>query len=533
VRSYEIFRFLFLFFPSMLVTDSIYASSDHKIISNKISVDSSSSGYPLIHYWSKVVGAGRANEGLRASWQEQLELVHKNANFRYVRMHGIFHDDMFVYREDEKGNPIYNFQYVDDLYDRILSKGMKPFVELGFSPSQMASVQATIFWWKANGSPPRDYHKWTALVEAFVRHCINRYGIDEVKNWYFEVWNEPNLSDPFFRGGNQKKYFELYRDTAISIKNINENIKVGGPATSNFYYKDGAWLPIWVSDFLKYAHTNNLPVDFVSVHPYPASYPNKKDGETTYREKNATIEDINKIYDTVKNSDYPQAEIHLTEWSGTPKIHDYQHDSLASASYILRSVIGGYGKVDSLSYWVFTDIFEEFRNRDSAFHGGFGLVNFQGIIKPSFHAYRFLNYLGDTVLFKNDNAIISKDKEIGDISILSWNYPDDVNTVVPNFNNIDKMKSFELSGKNMNFSIDINNLPPNEKYCVEILDYDHGYALPQWVKMGAPPSPTREQTKYLQNYAWGTKKMTIYTNNRGELKYSEQLHPWSILSIHK
>ncbi len=241
--------------------------------------DAKGSGMPLVHFWGKVAGAGRANEGLRATWQEELEMAGRYDGFQYVRFHGIFHDDMWVYREDKEGRPLYNFQYIDDLYDRMLAKGIRPFVELGFSPSEIATVKNTTFWWHPNGSPPTDNNKWAALVKAFVEHCVARYGVDEVRRWYFEVWNEPNLYESFFRGGSQQKYFELYKITAETIKKVDPQLRVGGPATSNFNMDPIAvreakaagtpfdpmkipWRPVWIEDFLQYCHQNNLLVDF-------------------------------------------------------------------------------------------------------------------------------------------------------------------------------------------------------------------------------------------------------------------------------
>ncbi len=194
---------------------------------------------PLVHFWSNVVGAGRANEGLRATWQEELETAHREAGFRYVRFHGLFHDDMFVYRQDKSGAPIYNFQYIDDVFDRMLATGVRPFVELSFVPSELANVRNTTFWWHANGSPPNDYNKWADLVHHTVEHWVARYGINEVRTWYFEVWNEPNLTDSFFRG-TQQQYFDLYKITANTIKGIDPGLRVGGPATSNFNLDEDA-----------------------------------------------------------------------------------------------------------------------------------------------------------------------------------------------------------------------------------------------------------------------------------------------------
>jgi len=170
------------------------------------------------------VGAGRANEGLRADWQRQLACVRRECGFRYVRFHGLLCDDMGVYSEDKEGHPVYNWQYIDELYDSLLAIGVRPFVELGFMPAALASGTQTIFWWKGNVTPPKDYQKWENLIRALVTHWTGRYGEAEVATWYFEVWNEPNLAG-FWIGDKQGKtdaefepiaraeYFKLYAVT--------------------------------------------------------------------------------------------------------------------------------------------------------------------------------------------------------------------------------------------------------------------------------------------------------------------------------
>jgi xylan 1,4-beta-xylosidase len=171
-------------------------------------------------------------------------------------MHGLFCDDMGVYRE-EQGKPKYNWQYIDELYDFLHSLGMKPFVGLGFMPSALASGNKTIFWWKGNVTPPKDMNKWADFMKAFVTHCKERYGDDEVKTWYFEVWNEPNLSGVF--AGTQQQYFDLYAATARAIKSVNPDYKVGGPATAGCG---------WITEFIQFCDKNKVSVDFVSTHTY-------------------------------------------------------------------------------------------------------------------------------------------------------------------------------------------------------------------------------------------------------------------------
>ena len=134
----------------------------------------------LSQAFNTCIGAGRANEGLRADWQRQLSEIKRYTGFRYIRMHGLLTDDMGVYRIDVQGKEHYNFQYIDALYDYLLSIHIKPFVELGFMPAAMASGDKTIFRWRGNVTPARSYEQWGSLIKALTEHCTARYGAAEV-----------------------------------------------------------------------------------------------------------------------------------------------------------------------------------------------------------------------------------------------------------------------------------------------------------------------------------------------------------------
>ena len=517
----------------------------------RITAQATAPGKPLVHFWSKVVGAGRANEGLRATWQEELETAAHYDGFKYVRFHGLFHDDMFVYREDAQGRPIYNFQYVDDLFDRMLQKGVRPFVELSFSPSEMATVKDTTMWWQANGSPPRDYNKWAGLVQAFVEHCIARYGADEVRKWYFEVWNEPNLQG-FFYNGTQKQYFELYKITALTIKKVDPQLRVGGPTTSNFDLDRAAlkkaeasgkpfdplkipWKPVWIEDFLAYCKANNLPVDFVSTHPYPQDFtidePGMPNGGHFRRSVNSTRDDLRTLRKIVDASPYPRAQIELTEWSSSPSPLDHTHDSLAAGAFIVKTNLDSIGLVDSLSYWVFTDVFEENRKTDSIFHGCFGLINYQEIAKPAFHAYRMMNELGDELLERTDGAIVTRDKASGRMIALAYNYPVEEKIALPVTDTLAEADALDASGSPRAMEIHLRGLPANAPFLIETLDHQHGDAVAVWESMGKPEPPNRAQTEVLREAAWATKKEVVRADEAGNLDLHRPIAAWSLVLV--
>ena len=423
-----------------------------------INVDYNKTAGKLNTMFKECVGAGRANEGLRADWQQQLSYVHKQCGFKYIRMHGLLTDDMAVYTEDNKGNPVYSYMYVDALYDYLLSIGMKPFVELGFMPNALASGNKTIFWWRGNVTPPKDYNKWEAFMKNLVQHFTERYGEEEVKSWYFEVWNEPNLS-PGFWSSTQDEYFKLYDYTAKTIKSVNKNYKVGGPGTAG-----AAWVP----EMIEHCTKNNIPIDFVSTHSYGVGqgFLDEYGNSGTVLSKNefAVSGDVLNSRKQISNSAIKNLELHYTEWSASYTPADPIHDSYFEASYILEKLKQVGNAANSMSYWVFTDIFEEPGPRYSPFHGGFGLLTIQGLNKPAFYAYQFLNKLGETELVNNDKRSYSCKDAKGNVQLLLWDYtytlPDSTN----NQNYYNKDVPAKAKGK---VKINVENIPSG-KYSLEI-----------------------------------------------------------------
>ncbi|WP_183557625.1 GH39 family glycosyl hydrolase [Mucilaginibacter sp. SP1R1] len=360
-------------------------------------------------------GAGRANEGLRADWQRQLKVAHDECGFRYIRFHGLLSDDMGVYFEDKNGKSIYNFQYIDELFDFLQSIHMKPFVEVGFMPGALASGSQTIFWWRGNVTPPRDYQKWNDLVKALVEHWTQRYGKEEVASWYFEIWNEPNLKGGFFTG-TQQDYFKLYKETATAIKSVSVNYRVGGPATAG-----NAWIP----EMIDFCTQQKVPIDFISTHDYGVKQGfldvNGNAGTVLSQNKDAIADDMYLSKKQIVQSRMPGLELHYTEWSASYTPADPIHDSYQEAAYILNTVKRAATVVNSMSYWTFTDVFEEAGPRVTPFHGGFGLMNYQDIKKPAYYAFKYLNQLGNTELQCADSsAMVCKDTN-GGIQALVWN----------------------------------------------------------------------------------------------------------------
>lgn len=445
---------------------------------------------PLNTMFRECVGAGRANEGLRADWQAQLAEVHRECGFKYVRMHGLLTDDMGVYREDRQGNPEYNYQYIDVLFDFILDIGMKPFVELGFMPEAMASGRKTIFWWRGNVTPPKDYSKWEALIRDLTEHFTERYGADEVKTWYFEVWNEPNLDG--FWAGTQEEYFKLYRHSANAVKSVNPEYRVGGPATA------GA---AWEVELIDFCRKNDLPLDFISTHAYGVKqgYLDEYGNSGTVLDRNpmSLAGDVLNSRKEIDGSDMHGLELHYTEWSSSYTPADPIHDSYHEAAYILDKIKRVGDAAQSMSYWVFTDIFEEPGPRFTPFHGGFGLMNYQSIRKPAFYSYQFMNRLGNTELTNADPCSWACRDDQGGVQILFWDF-----TVTLPEDSVNNQEYYirDLPARDKgSVKIQLKRIPPGQ-YTLEV--YQVGYRANDpyttYFDMGRPGQLTREQVRKIK-----------------------------------
>src|SRR5271170_6566130 len=227
--------------------------------SGVIQIDATAPARPFPHFWEKMFGSGRAILSLRDSYRHDLREVKQITGFEYVRFHAIFHDEVGVYDEDAQGQEQLNFSYVDQIYDGLLAAGVRPFVELSFMPKKLAAQDVTqAFWYRPVVSPPKDWNKWDDLITRFSKHLVDRYGINEVSQWYFEVWNEPNID--FWAGQpRQSTYWDLYDHTARALKQVSPLLRVGGPATAQ---------AAWADAFIRHCVENKVPVDFVSSHVY-------------------------------------------------------------------------------------------------------------------------------------------------------------------------------------------------------------------------------------------------------------------------
>ena len=455
------------------VVPNVYGQSTEA--SDTIVIDASTPAHPFPHFWEQMFGSGRAILSLRESYRQDLRSVHQVTDFKYIRFHAIFHDEVGFYDEDGDGRPVYNFSYVDQIYDGLLADGVKPFVELSFMPGKLAAAQKLqAFWYKPNVSPPKDWAKWDGLIATFVQHLIDRYGIDEVASWYFEIWNEPNLD--FWAGEpRQSTYWELYDHTARAIKKVSAKLRVGGPATAQ---------AAWVDAFIRHCAENNVPVDFVSSHVYGNDSATDVFGTTEDIPRDKMVcRAVRKVHEQIRQSAKPGLPLIWSEFNASYKNETDVTDSVYMGPWLAETIQQCYGLVDIMSYWTFSDVFEEQGAVKSPFYGGYGLLAEDSIPKPAFEAFRLLHKLGTERLTLNSASALATRREDGSIVIAAWNYrpPDSAG----------QTKKLILHFKNVNA----------RQASVWQVDSDHGDFHAAYKKMREPRYPTQAQIHDLRDAA--------------------------------
>jgi len=451
-----------------------------------ILVDSGAPATPFPHFWEQTFGSGRAILALRDSYRSDVREVKKVTEFSYVRFHAILHDEVGVYDEDKDGNAIYNFTYVDQIYDGLLKDGVRPFVEISFMPKKLAAREAIHpFWYKQNVAPPKDYAKWDALMRAFTQHLVDRYGIDEVSQWYFEVWNEPNID--FWAGEpKQATYFELYEHTARALKSVNPRIRVGGPSTA---------AADWVDVFVAYCAGRNIPLDFVSSHGYADdTVENLLHTHEAIPMNQRVCRAIRKVRDQIAASPMPGLPLFWTEWNVPSYDQLNARDTIYVGAALAETVRQCDGVVKMMSFWTFDDVFEENGVAQNPFHGGFGLIAADGIRKPSYNGFALLHRLGHIRLANPaTNVIVTRDNN-GKLVLALWNL------VEPGSGEAGATTVTQPQpqpGVTQHLHIEFRNLNPNLRFLVRKLDSQHGNTLAAYEQMGKPQYPTQAQIREL------------------------------------
>ncbi len=458
----------------------------------------------VAHTWEHTVGSCHGFLALRADWRSQLQLSHHELGFKYVRFHGMLCDDVGTLTI-QNNKPLYSFFNADSVIDFLLSIGMKPFIELSFMPEALASGRKTVFHYRGNVTPPKNYNDWGKLIGKLVDHWAKRYGSKEVREWYFEVWNEPNLKA--FWTGTREDYFKLYEHAAAAIKHVDSGFRVGGPATA---------ANEWIEEFLEFCERKKIPADFISTHHYPTDAFGQPGDDTVKQLASSRRSVLRKQAQDVRRKTGSQL-LFYTEWNSSSNPRDKMHDEPYAAAFIAKTVLEVDPFVNGYSYWVFSDIFEENYFPSVPFHGGFGLLNLQGIRKPAYRAFQLLHQVGRNRLH------VDGIHETVDCSVIRS--PDMIHFVLTN----SAYPTRPIEEETITLHVR-NCRRPRAVYC-ERIDEDHVNPRREWMEMGSPEYPSSKQLEKLHKASEVVREKLRWTTKANALQFRIQLPPSSFTLV--
>lgn len=469
----------------------------------RFEIDTNAKREPTNYSWQFGIGCDHAFMLHRNDVCSHIKTVHDELGVKSVRFHGIFDDDMLTiqrfsdYAQVEGADRIYevNFRQVAHVYDNVLKTGMKPFVELSFMPSALASGTKTGLHYKNNITMPADLNKWRAYIKEFITFLLQRYGSEEVESWKFEVWNEPDLSYVFF-DGTQEDYFELYAATVAAIKEVDSKIQVGGPSSSAC---------LWIEDFINYCNKNNVPCDFISTHHYPGdAFGNTISAYTRLRQLvDDTVAKGLDLTDGIANIFYHEENfehwtkgglkaldekarreagerpLYITEWNCCSVFGAPLHDEKYAACFIIKTCLDSAHLTDGYMFWCASDIFEEILCMNKPFSGSFGLITIDGIKKPNFWAFRLLKELApERLVLPYGEAEVEVAAFVGDgkTQVLVYAQSSRPRTDEP-------------------FSVSLNVNTTAARVTAAAIDDEHCNPKAEWIKLGRPSILTPAQVR--------------------------------------
>jgi len=494
-------------------------------------------GFLLKHTYKNTTSIGKAKHILYSENQKMLIELQKDIGFRFIKFHGILDDDMMVYSENSDGEPELNFTYIDMVIDFLLSINLRPFIQLSFMPKELAaSTKHTVFHLASIISLPKDYQKWFYLVRHLVIHLENRYSSDEVEQWPFSLWNEPESPVNMFGFESQTDFFHFYQLTYDTIKACNPNIQFGAPSVITTTIEDGTW----ITQFLTFCKRNSCIPEFLNYHFYPLTIEN--DLTTDLHAQNHVIlrssadafkESIYTVLDNAKKLEWNIPKIYITEWNFSISYRELLNDTAYKGCYIIKNILENYDRMESFGYWSLSDFIEEVKMSGNLFHGGMGLFTYNGIKKSPYFAFKLLNKLGDNLIGKGDGYFITKKKTTYQIILYNYVHFSSLYATGELFDMTFTHRYTPFpNSTNKKFILPLTDLPANYYILTDtILNRQHGSAFDKWIELGAMPLETLDELEYVKSISIPFIKKQRQEVINGHLTISRELEPHEIRLI--
>ena len=469
--------------------------------------------------WPRILNVGYARDLLMKPIQDQVRRAQSEIGFRYIRFHGLFDSDMHIYYEDADGTPQFCFTYAAMVFDFIQSVGLIPFVELSFLPSAIAREQTKIFDRPSIISGCTDLNKWKKLVQAVIRFLMDRYGTEEVLRWRFET-----VGKGYAHIGcmTVEEHEALYETTWYAVKEIHRGLKFGGPGCFAYLIHDPSGMP----RFLEFVKEHRCIPDFISIQCYPHTASGEDVLFMDYtlsqlaapsvlsRDDDFLLHSLEALRGLVEGNGVPVSELVIEETNSTLWQRDISGDTCYKAAWLAKNISETRGSA-VFGYWLLTDLLEERADFDTMYHGGYGLLTYDGIPKAGYEAMRLVAMLGDTIEDAGEGWILTSGRELRQnggagaagsgqavtYRLLSWNYCGYRNLYRYRYQKLKKPEDaysvFEM-GKVVQNHFRLRGIPEG-RYRVEEyrITRKSGSSFDAWVELGSPRTTDTDERRYL------------------------------------
>lgn len=492
--------------------------------SSELYTCSAAEGTPLKKNWNRLLNIGSVISLMRSDLQEQILLLRKELKIEYIRFWDLLTEDMYIDSTRTDGN--YNFMKVDKVLDFLITNGLHPFIELGLKPTYHSRTVDNDRPME-RPIPYRTYADYQRVLYAFVAHCVNRYGLEEVELWYFEQWGDPRVTT----GEHYGSYFEVFETAYHTIKSISSKIHIGGAGFLRLYST------LDFKGIMELWKARPCHPDFISLYSYPyrARSNNTSQNDDRIQDPNFVNNQVLMMKEVMDEISFHTPELIVTEWSSSISNWNSLNDSMYKGAFTLKTIIDNLGCADMMGYWLASDILAEYFDTISLLHGGNGLLTMDGIKKPAFHALSFANQLGEILLEKNSHSVVTCTAS-GNFSILCHHY------INPNFryylkseDEIDVRKQFLFfdEADNLHLHFRITNVT-NGRYLIKLrsVNTEHGSVQDEWAAMDYNNNLGPQDITYLRNIS--TPRITIIerTVDNHVLDIETTLKPQEIQYIH-
>lgn len=447
----------------------------------------------LRHTWRNVMNVASAFDLLISDIQEMIKRMQREVGFRYIHFTGVFSDDLRVCNRLPNGKLVFNFAYLDKIFDFVLSVGLKPFVQLTYMPNALARDSSRRLF-NSIVSAPSDNREWCQLVREFLHHLIAHYSLEEVSGWYFCIWNQPDTPEKLYGFGDDNRFFDFYLQTYQAVKQCNPALQIA--MTPTFYILSEGYTN-WYLGFVEKCRRYGCLPDALTFTYYDT---------TMFTEHNRSRQNFGFVYtmslstdensftnfitqvlserDSLKLNDIP---VYLTEWNSTPSQQDLLNDTCFKSCYLVKNILQNYDRIYGFGYWSLTDLMGEAPLPEHEFFGGLGLFSKDGIPKPAYYALTLLKQLGSTFIDRDKGWFATKEKNVYKILVYNYRHYSRLYAMAEKFDMTftDRYTVFEPH-QSLDVHLKIDGIE-NGDYLVRetTLNRSHGSAFDLWVEMGA------------------------------------------------